>query len=254
MRLACTAAFAVIVLLVPTATAGAAPKRCEPLDKASCLYPWPSNHYTKPDPRTPTGRRLALPRAGMPANKDGVRIDPSDMNRADGFSPGTLLATKGARPRQPGGRAGQPAAVADQPASGAPGRPHAGGGDQCRTGRRHPIWAEVDANPEQPEDRLLIIRPARNFIEGETYIVALRHLRTAGGDPIRPSRAFRRLKRHPTARYRRIFAALREAGIRRRKLYLTWDFTIASAESLAGRMRTSATTPSGRWATATCAT
>ena len=124
----------------------------------------------------------------------------------------------------------------------------------ARTGRRHPIWAEVDANPEQPEDRLLIIRPARNFIEGETYIVALRHLRTAGGDPIRPSRAFRRLKRHPTARYRRIFAALREAGIRRRKLYLDLGLPIASAESLAGRMRTSATTPSGRWATATCAT
>ena len=49
------------------------------------------------------------------------------------------------------------------------------------------MQAEVDANPEQPEDRLLIIRPARNFIEGETYIVALRHLRTAGGiDPPQP--------------------------------------------------------------------
>ena len=105
MRLACTAAFAVIVLLVPTATAGAL-EALQALDKASCLYPWPSN-TTKPDPGRPPGC-ATLPRAGMPANKDGVRIDPSDMNRADGFSPGALLATKvpastARRPRGPAG-------------------------------------------------------------------------------------------------------------------------------------------------------
>ena len=42
----------------------------------------------------------------------------------------------------------------------------------AETGERHPIWAEVDANPTvpgnsgNPADANLIIRPARNFEEG----------------------------------------------------------------------------------------
>src|SRR5918911_1055493 len=50
--------------------------------------------FTKRDEGTPTGRRLALPRASMPRNKDGKPIDPTDMNRADGFSPGSMLLVK----------------------------------------------------------------------------------------------------------------------------------------------------------------
>ena len=30
----------------------------------------------------------------MPRNKDGVPIDPTDMNRADGFSPGSMIIVK----------------------------------------------------------------------------------------------------------------------------------------------------------------
>ena len=71
--------------------AEAAPKRCDPLGGGECLLPFPNDYFTKKDRRTETGRRLALPRAGMPANKDGVRIDPRDWNRADGFSPGQQI-------------------------------------------------------------------------------------------------------------------------------------------------------------------
>ena len=71
--------------------ADAAPKRCDPLGGGECLLPFPNDYFTKKDRRTETGRRLALPRAGMPANKDGVRIDPRDWNRADGFSPGQQI-------------------------------------------------------------------------------------------------------------------------------------------------------------------
>ena len=45
------------------------------------------------DKSTDTGKRLNLNIDSMPANKEGVHIDPSDQNKADGFSPGNLIVT-----------------------------------------------------------------------------------------------------------------------------------------------------------------
>ena len=211
--LAAAAAALTLLLLIP---AGASAKR---------LLPWPSDVYTKRDKRTDTGLRLDLKRADMPRNKEGTPIDPRDMNRADGFSPGTTilvkiprLATQAAfnRSKLPpltnlrrGLAKRSPVVVIN-----------------ARTGKRHPIWAELDLNAPRPKDRLLIIRPARNFEEGERYVVALRNLRDARGRRIDG-------RRSPA---RRVRAALRRAGISRRHLYRAWDFTIASERSLTGRM------------------
>ena len=41
------------------------------------LLPWPNDSLTKRDRSTDTGRRLNLPVAAMPRNKDGVPIDPT---------------------------------------------------------------------------------------------------------------------------------------------------------------------------------
>ena len=51
----------------------------------------------------------------------------------------------------------------------------------ARTLQRQLIWSELDANPADPRDVTLIIRPAVNFEEGERYIVALRNLKDARG-------------------------------------------------------------------------
>src|SRR5215211_3939537 len=87
---------AVVLLVSPAANARDTKpsKRCDFTDPAVCLYPWPNDLFTKRDKTTPTGRRLALRRASMPRNKTGRPIDPTDMNRADGFSPGSMLLTK----------------------------------------------------------------------------------------------------------------------------------------------------------------
>jgi hypothetical protein len=77
-------------LIVPcnaAAQGGKPSSRCDFTDPAVCLYPWPSDYFTKADRGTPTGRRLNLKRASMPRNEEGRPIDPRDMNRADGFSP-----------------------------------------------------------------------------------------------------------------------------------------------------------------------
>lgn len=249
--LATAAAALTLLLLIP---AGASAKRiagvdvrpgCDFIDPAVCQFPWPNNLFTKRDTSTDTGLRLQLRRSAMPRNKDGKPIDPTDMNRADGFSPGSAMLTK-----VPG--LDTPAAVRR---SKLPPLTNLRRGlaksspvvlINARTGKRHPLWAEIDSNASKRADRVLIIRPARNLEEGERYIVALRNLRNAGGREIRAGRGFRiyrdgiRTGARPIERRRRhferIFRALKKAGVKRGNLYLAWDFTVASERSLTGRM------------------
>jgi hypothetical protein len=241
------AAVSLIALLLASGAQAQDPrpsKRCDFIDPAVCLYPWPNDLFTLKSEATVTGRRLNLSRLSMPANKDGVRIDPADQNRADGFSPGSMLITK-----VPG--LDTPEAVqnshlppiGDLAQSLAPRSPVVV--INARTGKRHPIWAEIDSNPSAPQDRVLIIRPGRNFEEGERYIVALRHLKDASGRTLEAQRNFRRyrdmqLTHRPLVEHRRrhfeaLFRRLKEARVWRRSLYLAWDFTVASRRSLAGR-------------------
>ena len=249
--LATASAALTLLLLIP---AGAPAKRiagvdvrpgCDFTDPAVCQFPWPNNLFTKRDKRTDTGLRLRLTKSAMPRNKSGTPIDPTDMNRADGFSPGSAMLTK-----VPG--LDSPAAVKR---SKLPPLTNLRRGlakrspvvlINARTGKRHPIWAELDSNAERRADRVLIIRPARNLDEAETYIVALRDLKNARGKEIKAGRGFRfyrdriRTGARPIEQRRRsferIFRALKKAGVKRRSLYLAWDFTVASERSLASRM------------------
>ena len=225
---------------------GAAEPGCDPIDPAHCLLPWPNDHFTVRDHGTPTGRRVQLDVGSMPTNASGVPIEPSDYNRADGFSPGALIVTKvpGLDTPEAFARSGA-VPITDIGRSFARRQPvvviHA------RSGRRQLIWSELDSNATSPASTALLIHPARNLREGERYIVALRRLRGADGALLEPSPAFRRYRdrigtdsvaferRRP--HMERIFRSLRRAGIGRRGLYRAWDFTVASAHGLSGRMR-----------------
>ena len=217
-----------------------------------CLQPFPNDMFTEPAP-TATGRRLALRDELMPRNRAGKPIDASDYNFSDGFSPGQAIITRvpGLDTPEAFRRNGLP--PIDDPARSLR-RSSRVAVINARTGRRHLVWAEIDLNPEDRADRNLIIRPARNFDEGERYIVALTDLRRAGGRRIAASPAFRRLRDGRRRRRARvpafagqaggsrardmesIFRTLERAGIRRREVYRAWDFTVASASSTTGRM------------------
>jgi len=223
--------------------------RCDFMDPAVCLQPWPSDYFTKADPSSDTGRRLNLNINSTPANKNGAHADPTDINRADGFSPGNLITIKIPEVETQAGfdntgfvpindlhrysDAHQPVVVID-----------------AATGQRQPIWAELDANPNHytpgnTRDVNLIIRPAKNFTEGHSYIVALRGLRDAQDDPVDPPMPFRvyrdRLITSNAAIENRrphmedLITTLQGDGIQRSNLYMAWDFTVASEHSLAGR-------------------
>jgi hypothetical protein len=190
--------------------------------KQPSMLPWPNDTLTKRDRSTDTGRRLDLPRSLMPRNKDGVPIDPTDMNRADGFSPGSMIIV-----RIPGldnadalSRSHLPS-LRNLAASLAKRSPVVV--FNARTGKRHPVWAELDSNATSDANRVLIIRPAKNFTEGERYVVVLRNLKDRNGKPIKR-------KAHGFGH------SLRKARLKHRGIYRIWSFTVASEHSLAGRM------------------
>ncbi len=215
--------------------------RCEFLDPTECLLAWPSNHLTVADPTTDTGRRLALDEASMPRNRDGVPIDPTELNRSDGFSPGTMIVT-----RVPGidlVRTGAPplgdlaqSLEADSPMVIV----------DAGTGERHPFWAELDVSAATEEDRALMLRPGVNFEEGHRYVVAMRRLQDGAGATIPANPVFATYRDavptdvpHVEARrpaMESIFATLADAGVARDDLHLAWDFTVASERNLSERL------------------
>ncbi|HYJ20944.1 MAG TPA: hypothetical protein VEW07_02835 [Solirubrobacterales bacterium] len=213
-------------------------------DNPLCLLPFPDDYYTVSDPTSPTGRRLNLTTAGMPANAFGKHIDPAPYNASDGFSPGSTILLK-----VPGIDT-----VADVRATGAAPINHI---DRYRkgntpivvidaqTGKRWPIWSEIDSTVADPAKAALEIHPAVNFASGHRYIVALRKLKNAAGQRIEAPAAFRYYRdrvpsKQPEINARRghfeaIFSRLQRSGIQRKDLYLAWDFTVASDQNNAGR-------------------
>jgi hypothetical protein len=237
-RKVCAALIACAALAVCAPAAPAA--KCDPIGGGACLLPFPNDYFTKRDASTETGRRLNLRRAVMPANRDGVRIDPRDWNRADGFSPGQQITVRIPGLDSPRAfKRSRIVPITDIAASRAKRQPVVL--IDARTGKRQPIWAELDASAPSNATRALLIRPARNLAEGRRYIVALRRLKTAGGKRIKPTFAFRALRDRRRTNSRainarrpameKVFRALKRARIARRDLVLAWDFTVASWQS-----------------------
>ncbi|MCU1460765.1 MAG: hypothetical protein JWO37_840 [Acidimicrobiales bacterium] len=204
---------------------------CEPLSGGACLLPFPSNAFTASDPSSPTGRRLALDASVMPKNTAGTPVDPAEWNRADGFSPGSPILVM---------VPGFDAAAAHLPAPGTIATSEAPGSAivllDATTGTRQPFW--VDADPSG----LLTIRPAIALHEAHRYVVGLtRNLAPAATWP-----AFLAIRDGtrtdaPAVETRRAaigaaIADLTKAGVAKADLALAWDFTVASAASLAGRL------------------
>ncbi|GAA2887025.1 hypothetical protein GCM10010517_50840 [Streptosporangium fragile] len=230
---------AAAVPAVPAArTAPGAVAGCDPIGGAECLLPFPNDWFTTAA-RTPTGLRVTLAAEAMPRNAAGTPIDPAQWNAADGFSPGSMLLA-----HLPGldlGRTGA-APVTDIAWSLRRDAPIVI--VDTGTGERWPYWAELDANAADPARRALIIRPARNFLEGHRYAVALRGLKNAAGEDLPVPGAFAtllggefpaggELARRQRA-LRRTLADLARAGVNPRGLHLAWDFTVASGQGIAG--------------------
>ncbi len=216
-------------------------------DGSICLMPFPDDYYTVKDSSTRTGKRINLNDAGMPQNASGVPIDADPYNASDGFSPGqvitlyvpgldnpTAFAKTNPIPlndlsRNQSQSSKEPIVVID-----------------ASTGERVPIWVELDSNATSPTTTALLIHGATQFEATHRYIVAMRRLKDASGATLAAPEGFRyyrdqlpsrrRAIDDQRKRFEKIFRTLRTAKIKRRDLYLAWDFTVASDENNAGRM------------------
>ena len=238
MRLALPlAALMVGLAAVPALAAPKPSKTCDFFDKSVCLQPWPNDYFRKDG-------RIAIKQKAMPADKDGKKIDPAAWNRNDGFSPGQTIITRVPGLTDRAFRRTNPVQLEDLSRYTARKAPILV--INARTGERHPIWAELDPNPARRKDVNLQIRPAVNWDEGTRYIVALRNLRNARGNEIEAGAAFRlyrdrketdnKLIESRRAHMNEIFRDLRSVGVKRKSLFLAWDFTVASERNLTERV------------------
>lgn len=233
--------------------------RCDFLDPAHCLYPFPNDHFSVVDNTTDTGRRVALDEISMPVNETvdlspalgapagtlvspgGLPVTAVDMNWSDGFSPGHMILTYVPALDIPMTGIGQidhmersletdsPLVVID-----------------AETLERHLVWGELDSFATTDATRSFIVRAGTNFREGHRYIVALRNAKTKDGTIIEPSAAFQVYRdsvpsnvseiETRRAHMESIFGTLAEAGVERSTLHIAWDFTVASRRSLSSRM------------------
>ncbi len=217
-----------------------------------CLLPFPDDFYTKADSSTPTGKRINLQTDAMPQNvgdspgiANGTHIDASKFGASDGFSQGA-----GGIVRVPG--LDNPAALANTKAVGISKISDYTQKNQpvvvidTKTGKRWPIWVELDSHATSAAKTTVMINAAKNYDAKHRYIVAMRNLKTSSGATIGAPAGFKYYRDDLSSRskainkrrshFESIFKTLKKAGIDRSNLYLAWDFTVASDENNAGRL------------------
>ena len=234
------------------------PIGCDPLTPSYCAFPYPSDYYTVADSESVTGRRLALPEEAMPPTANGVRSNPDAFNEMDGFSPGIAAMT-----HFPGATVmglPTPDSIADSLDADCPTVIV-----NAETGKRVPHWVDLDewvvqaklrmdAGEDKPdfptltrevealrEEQALMLRPAVRLDDATRYIVAIRNVQDADGEPVAPSPGFEALRdRRPSddlviesrrPHFEALFSTLADAGIARDELQIAWDFTTASREN-----------------------
>jgi hypothetical protein len=104
-----------------------------------------------------------------------------------------------------------------------------------------PHLAEVDGTAQDDAERTLLIRPMVRLSDATRYIVAIRHVVDANGQPIKPSDGFKALRDGNSFSdksidrrrmlYADIFAQLAAAGIDKHDLQLAWDYSTASRDN-----------------------
>ncbi|MBK7828109.1 hypothetical protein [Nannocystis sp.] len=207
---------------------------CDPLVPSYCAFPFPSNVFTAADAASPTGRRLALSDTLIPDGRKNASGPPDVWNKADGFSPG--LAMMAHLPGATITGLPDPLHIADSLAGDSPTVLI-----DAATGERVPHYAELDASHADDARRTFVIRPVIRLKDATRYIVAIRGVVDAAGEPLAPSPAFQALRDlqplsdEPSVDARRplyadIFKRLGKIGVGRDDLQLAWDFTTASRE------------------------
>jgi hypothetical protein len=225
----------------PATTDDGLPAGCSPLrPRGACMMPYPNAIWLDQDASTKTGYRVAFtPDLLSPSNLTGAPFDPTEYDRADGFSPATpILAYFEEKidvhslvgPDDPSKSLDPSAATVIVDMDGNALVPH---------------FSELDLTASQDFDRqAIMIRPTQRLRPNRRYAVAITTSikTTAGGVPSSPPLFASIADNHPpegdekaarqAARMPAILASLKAAGIERSRLVVAWDFVTGSDEYL----------------------
>jgi hypothetical protein len=228
-----------------SATLGAPPlllQDCDPIVPSHCGLPFPSSVWTMPDSTRETGMHLYFGKTTLPTYDDqGDHVDATQFEARDGFSAGSSIMTN-----MPGATVtGLPDAYHIE-ISVSPTSPTVL--LEYDTGAVVPHWAELDSLPSTQsydsnnsvDAQTFFIRPALRLKDNTRYVVAIRNVVDANGNPLPPSPVFQALRDNTAssdlsvaprrALYADILGKLQSANIDTTSLQAAWDFTTASKD------------------------
>jgi hypothetical protein len=203
------------------------PEGCNPIAfEHDCMLPYPSDLYRG-------GETVQLPQATWMTTSKDLAVDPHALSVEDGFSPGSQILVSFSQAIDEGALIGWDDDFAESLGDTSPTVLL-----DADTGERVMHFAETDPRAVDDVERALLIRPVTRLENGHRYVVAIRGLRSADGEPLATPMGFSRL-RDGTAeasaltalaeRYEGdVFAPLEAAGVARGELQLAWDFTVRS--------------------------
>ncbi len=249
VRVLLVAAGALVLANAPACSSSPAPETplavpagCEPLavdpgSRAACALPFPSDFFRVSDASTATGFRVVLSGAAKLTTPDGVDADVTGAFPADGAS---LQPSIGALLPGPIVSDGLPNVLDDPTRS----QDLAASPTlilRADTGEAVPHYVDLDPRPDDPARIEMALRPFVRLAPNTRYVVAVRHVKVAGGGEAPPAEGFRRLRDRDTAldpslqaiapRFETdVFGVLAAHGVARDDLQLGWDFTTGSEE------------------------
>ena len=226
------------------------PAHCNPLSGDHCLLPWPSSFYLAQDSTSKTGYRVAYPQKALPKNEEldkanpAVHLNPARYNMQDGFSVGSqplaYFATGVSKEGLP---------TVDKLADSITNKSLVWL-LEFKTGKRVPLFAEVDANAKTHKGELggLMIHPQQRLEHNTRYVVMLRSgLKDAKGVLLKPPAPFRKIRdgetisdavlKQEAERLKDVLAALDKEVSKRSEILLAWDFHTGSQELIQTNLR-----------------
>lgn len=223
------------------------PAGCHPMSKGlpegSCLFPFPSSYYTVRDRGTLTGYRVAFPEK-LPIADHGDKKIPlrtGFFNARDGFSPATPILVVFSQ-RVDANTLVKSTSIAKSVEPTSPVQLIEFG-----SGKRIPLFAEVDHNVTDDQPQVVIVRPMLRLSPKKRYaVVFLKSVKALGGKDLKAPAVYTKLSagQAPSTPEEAALAVLvketlkeiKAAGLKSEDVLLSWDFRTASDEAMLQEM------------------
>lgn len=210
---------------------------------STIFFPYPSIHLMQEDSTSVTGWRVRIPPDVLPVSEGGTPMLVERFDRLDGFSVGTPLLVHFEGVEIDDATIPTQSRIAESVEESSSVQIV-----NLETGERHPLMAEVDAQPQAIEagKRPLIIRPMQVLDWASHYgVVLTKDMLDTDGEPVESPPSFRTLVRgrgipekleEYKDHYDGLFERLEEIGFDMQEVVLAWDFWTGSREVTLAQM------------------